>query len=331
MPVAQPSLFYGRRSDIQRIVTRIGAERPQSVSIIGGKAIGKSSLLNILAHSETKEQFISEPDRYLFGHIHLRERDDWVPEQFLRTLTDGLRRALIQHTDSAHLSLIAFFDDFDVITQNPDFPLTFFSFLRSMANTYNVAYVTSSSQSLQKLCVSKDVEESPFFNIFTNIVLKPLEEEAVRQWVTEGSSPSGVSLGGEADWVYAQAGGFPTLVRILCALLWERKQARGKLGDSDLEETETAFRERARDALESIWLELSERERALCAHLLTSQELDRPQSHLLRDLTRRGYVRESDDGHALFGKAFERLVADKTGVEIKSDRPQKRRWWSFGR
>lgn len=347
MPVTQPSCFYGRRSDIQRIFTRIGAEgRPQSVSIIGEKAVGKSSLLNILVHSDTKRQLLSEPDRYLFGNIHLRERDDWTPDQFLRALTGMLRaahtdlpeasdydgfRALIQHLDSGHLSLIAFFDDFDVITQSPDFPLTFFAFLRSMANTYNVAYVTSSSQSLQRLCVSKDVEESPFFNIFTNIVLRPLEEEAARQWVIEGSTPSGVSLSSEADWVYAQVGGFPALVRILCALLWEHKQAQGKLSDGDMEEIEAVFQEQIRDALESIWVGFSQREQELCAHLLTSRELDRPQMHLLRDLTRRGYVRESDDGRRLFGKAFERFVADKTGVEISRESTRKRRWWQFGR
>jgi len=53
--------------------------------------------------------------------------------------------------------------------------------MRSMANTYNVAYVTTSSETLQKLCVLKDVEESPFFNIFTNIALKPLSAAEVRQ------------------------------------------------------------------------------------------------------------------------------------------------------
>ena len=34
-PVSDPSIFYGHRGDIQRIYSRIGAERPQSISIIG--------------------------------------------------------------------------------------------------------------------------------------------------------------------------------------------------------------------------------------------------------------------------------------------------------
>jgi len=346
-PVTKPTYFYGQRNDIQRVFARIGATRPQSISILGEKAMGKTSLLNTLTNPETKEELLSEPDLFLFGHIHLRERDDWEPELFFRALTDALRvthrdlpsaskydefRALIQHLDSDGLSLVAFLDDFDVITQSQAFPLTFFSFLRSMANTYNVGYVTSSSESLQRLCVSKDVEESPFFNIFTNVSLKPLMEDAVRQWVIERSSPSGVSLNSEAEWVYAQVGGFPELVRMLCALIWERKNNKGKLSNSDLVEIETAFQEQERDVLNAIWGSLSPREQALCAHLLTSQELDRPQMHFVRELTRRGYLWKSEEGdYMLFGKVFEQLVANKTGVEIKSDGSQKRHWWRLGR
>ena len=346
IPVTDPARFYGHRSDIQRIITRIGADRPQSISIIGEKSMGKSSLLNTLTHPDTRAEYLSKPDAYLFGLIRLRERDDWTPNQFIQSFTTAVRkrhadvpeasaydgfRALIQHLDSEGLSLIGFFDDFDVITQNPDFPLTFFSFLRSMANTYNVAYVTSSSESLQRLCVSKDVEESPFFNIFTNIVLKPLEVNEVRRWVVEGSGSSGLSLNSEAGWIYAQVGGFPGLVQELCRLLWERKHARGKVNQSALAEVEAAFQEQAGDALESIWGGLSQREQELCAHLLTSSELDRPQTHLIRELTRRGYVQEAEGSYTLFGRAFERFVGDRMGIEISSDQPVKRRWWRFGR
>jgi len=138
-------------------------------------------------------------------------------------------------------------------------------------------------------------------------------------------------LTSEADWVYTQVGGFPALARILCELLWERKQAKGKLRDSDMEEVETAFHEQIQDTLESIWGAFSEREHSLCAHLLASTEVGRPQMSLARELVRRGYVRETDGGYALFGKAFERIVAEKTGVEIRQERPRKRRWWPFRR
>ena len=346
IPVTEPDRFYGHRSEIQRIITRIGADRPQSISIIGEKSMGKSSLLNVLSHPKAKARHLSKPDRCLFGLIHLGERDDWTPSEFLKTLTDTLRethpdipeaadydsfRGLIQHVDSAGLSLVGFFDDFDVITQNPDFPLTFFSFLRSMANTYNVAYVTSSSQSLQRLCVSKDVEESPFFNIFTNIVLKPLGEKEVNRWVIEGGNPSGLSLSSEMEWIYAQVGGFPGLVREMCRVLWDRKNIRAKVNNDDLKEVEITFQKEAKEALEAVLAGLNQRGQELCAHLLTSSELDRSQAHMIRDLIRRGYVHEVDEKYTLFGRAFERFVADRAGIEYNPHQHKKRRWWPFGR
>ncbi|HOT02427.1 MAG TPA: ATP-binding protein, partial [Acidobacteriota bacterium] len=41
--------FFGRRREVTRIFSRIGAARPQSVSVVGERRIGKSSLLNHIA------------------------------------------------------------------------------------------------------------------------------------------------------------------------------------------------------------------------------------------------------------------------------------------
>jgi len=307
--------------------------------------MGKSSLLNVLAHPETKRKNLPDPSRSVFALLHLRERDDWRPNTFFQALTRALRsehpdlpevsdydrfREVIRYLASEGFSMIAFFDDFDVITQSPNFPLTFFSFMRSIANTYNVAYITTSSQPLQRLCVLKDVEESPFFNIFTTISLKPLKKGEVQRWVVEESSRSGVSLAREAEWVYDQVGGFPLLVRLLCELLLDRKASRGKVGDSDLDEVSLRFQERIRDRFEAIWDGFSDSERSLCAQLLTSEEISRQQMYIARDLIRKGYVVESEGGYRLFGRTFEQFVADKVGVDLRKGRLSKRRrWWKL--
>jgi len=83
-PVLVPSRFYGHRMNIQKIYARIGASRPQSISIVGERKIGKSSLLNTLSHQDTKSQFLPEPEKYIFGHLHLRYRNDWKPDEFFR-------------------------------------------------------------------------------------------------------------------------------------------------------------------------------------------------------------------------------------------------------
>ncbi len=47
--------FFGRRrGEVARIFSRIGAARPQSVSVVGERRIGKSSLLNHIASPRSR-------------------------------------------------------------------------------------------------------------------------------------------------------------------------------------------------------------------------------------------------------------------------------------
>ena len=71
-------------------------------------------------------------------------------------------------------------DEFEAVTTNPNFSLEFFSFLRFLANHYNVAYLTSSARDLQVLCHTEEISDSPFFNIFSTMrltVFQPAEAE----------------------------------------------------------------------------------------------------------------------------------------------------------
>ena len=43
--IQDPKQFYGRRREMSRIFARIGVDRPQSISVVGERRIGKSSLL----------------------------------------------------------------------------------------------------------------------------------------------------------------------------------------------------------------------------------------------------------------------------------------------
>ena len=58
-PIKNPSQFYGREDEIRYIKDRILANNPQSVSIIGAKKSGKTSLLNYLHNKDTQKHFSS--------------------------------------------------------------------------------------------------------------------------------------------------------------------------------------------------------------------------------------------------------------------------------
>ena len=48
--------FYGRKRAVARVYSRISTTHPQSVSIVGPRRIGKSSLLNFVHQEENREK-----------------------------------------------------------------------------------------------------------------------------------------------------------------------------------------------------------------------------------------------------------------------------------
>jgi hypothetical protein len=224
-PVTDPADFVGQVSLVRRIYSRIGAERPQSVAVIGGSKSGKTSLLYHLAHPQVAAQYLRDSRSYVFFSFRaVREMTDdphsfldafakWVSPSAAGTTNryEGLR-ARIEELHDAGRRLVVFLDDFQFITSNERFPLEFFSFLRSMANNYNLAYVTTSFLELQTMCIVKEVQESPFFNIFTNLhlgMLSPAEARALLSRVascTEAAAERLVGWCGCSPYVVKRAG-----------------------------------------------------------------------------------------------------------------------------
>lgn len=189
-PVEKPEDFAGQHGLVRRIFSRIGAERPQSVAIIGGPKSGKTSLMNYLSNSMVSARYLDNPERYIFLSFCGDRNITADPGEFLFQFEQQLPHSTASGSNdyerigkqvyklhSQYRRLILLMDDFHYITSSERFPLEFFSFLRSMANIYNLAYVTTSLLELQKLCAMKEVEESPFFNIFTYMHLGMLNHK----------------------------------------------------------------------------------------------------------------------------------------------------------
>jgi hypothetical protein len=227
-PVSDPALFVGQTGIVRRIFSRVGADRPQSVAVIGGKKSGKTSLLAYLGHASVRGKLLEGAERYAFVSGCSACGPVAGPDAFLGEMHKILRpgtasggnayeavRAAVEEQHAAGKRIVVLLDDFHSITSDERYPLEFFSFLRSLANNYNLAYVTTSFLELQKLCVIKDVEESPFFNIFTNLslgMLSPADAERL----------AGMVLGGDgamARTVAAWCGGSPYAIKTAAAAL----------------------------------------------------------------------------------------------------------------
>jgi hypothetical protein len=158
--IRSPEQFFGRGKEVSRVLSRIGGQPPQSVSIVGERRIGKSSLLFHITWPEVRRRYLGQDDDLVMVFFDLQQLHDLPPEQFLLLLSDQVRKttgqmsgaaaggyqefqALLEQLASAGKRLVLLFDEFDAITSNPRFGKEFYSFLRSMANNQAVSYVTS--------------------------------------------------------------------------------------------------------------------------------------------------------------------------------------------
>jgi hypothetical protein len=222
-PAESPREFYGQQQVLRRIFARVGTERPQSVAVIGGAKAGKTSLLAAIAHPEVRGRYLGPEGRQVFCRLDSGNALYGDAASFLGgacALLSGNSgggnpyTALQEVVEARHARgelLVLLLDDFHLITGSPRFPLEFFSFLRSLANNYNLAYLTTSFLELQKLCVVKDIEESPFFNIFTNLSLGPLAEEEARRLLADSSGREAEQVRALAAW----SGGYPYVLKLV--------------------------------------------------------------------------------------------------------------------
>ena len=310
-PVAGPADFFGRKNIVRRIFSRIGAARPQSVAVIGGRKSGKSSLLTHLVNEQVRREHLPDASHYVFVSLPGVDDSKLDAPAFLSSLCDKLSvpkkegeseynrlQSRVEELHHAGTHLVCFFDDFHFITRNTNFPLEFFSFLRSLANNFNLAYVTSSYLELQKLCVAKDIEESPFFNIFTNIALglmEPAEARAMLSSLTGWPAPDIERL---TEWV----GAFPHVLKLLAEACPDGPPAE--------EQYEKILLPRLKQYFGDILGILPREALKPLKDLVKGKPADPRDAHYLKPLIRHHFLLDEDDSISFFSEAF-RLFTQK--------------------
>jgi signal transduction histidine kinase len=301
--------FYGRKQEIARLYTRIGAERPQSVAITGERRVGKSSLLWFLMQPENVTRYLPNPERAIFVLPDLQENREMTVEEFCAALlaplkermpdisSDGGYDALLnaaQQLDAEGLKLIVLLDEFESVTQNPNFDERFYSFLRSLANRYNVAYVTSSRRPLQQFCYSREISDSPFFNIFSSLHLRGFTEAEARELISAPSEAAGVPLEPYADFLLDVGGRHPFFLQIACSALFEYLQIGDELDYLGLAKVEARIMEEARPHFLYIWENMSDAERRVVRVIVEDKPTGQRERIALRGLIQQGYVIEDE-------------------------------------
>lgn len=212
-------MFFGRENELREIVVHASTN---SYAVIGGRRIGKTSLLNRLYHRRlpaagfcTVYQDCSSLRTFEdFFKCSIR---DWQPERPSRapkTFGELIRDMPVLD------KVIVLLDEADKLVpqdQKAGWPL--FSSLRSAINTGNIRIVLGGERTLRKALRNP---ESPLFNMVDEILLRPLDYEDTRELITRPMKQLEINLVDEdaiVDRIWEFTSGHPNVIQRLCSRL----------------------------------------------------------------------------------------------------------------
>jgi eukaryotic-like serine/threonine-protein kinase len=318
--------FFGRRQEIATIMSRVGADDPQSISIIGERRIGKSSLLRALLNQS--EAHLRRSDEYVFIYSDLQERLHGDATGFFAAIMKDVAlaryypqiaekpptyenfRKLAVNLSRSRIKLVLLLDEFDAITRNKNFGLEFFSFLRSLPNNYAVSYVITSAHDLLRYCHSEEIAGSPFFNIFHKMNLGCFPNTETMELITGPSQGTAHPLQPHAAFILKLAGCFPFFLQLACCSLFEYLQTHPSKEVPDWQLIRKRFYEEARDHFQYLWDHFPKRERIVCQKIIRHQEFEKSDLTFLDSLKQRGYIQETAEGVCLFSDVFRTFLEE---------------------
>ncbi len=242
-PVRSAPMFFGREHELREIVAFLNGN--QSVSIVGPRKIGKTSLLFHLQRREKWEYLGLHPNTLLAyldcevlnGGCHedifgafaaeisaVLDEHGLPPEPDLEAALNRPNRLsferAVRKLNQRDLRVALVMDEFERLSTNPNLDVNFFNALRSAAGRYQLAYITASAQPLIQLTYSgrsQEILSSPFFNIFAPLFLSMMPEAEARQAISGPAQAAWVGFPKNVeDFIYDLVGGHPLGIQIAC-------------------------------------------------------------------------------------------------------------------
>jgi AAA+ ATPase superfamily predicted ATPase len=326
--IREPKYFFGRKKEIKQIFATIGVLHPQSISVLGERKIGKSSLLYYILQSNKREQKLTHPEKYVFAFLDFQRYMDITIKEFWKMLYSELKEKLpgrigikpvenyetftdmVKILDDHGYKLILLFDEFDKILENKNFEVGFFSFLRSMAIRYDVAYIISTQKELLDLS-RNDLFGSPFFNIFTPIRLGLFQEDEALDLIICPSAEEGVPLRENKEFILKNAGLFPFFIQLLCHKLYRYKKKHNlKIDKEGYMQVLEEFRKEATSHFKHFWNYLSKEEKNVLVKIAKGRKIENEKKFVVEDLKQREYLISINGKNQIFSETFRQFILD---------------------
>ena len=325
--------FFGRTLELKRVYARLSATPPGSISIVGDRKIGKSSLLNYVYSRTNRQQHLEQPDKMVMVFLDLQQEKGMSRESFVRTLLgianlelrgrldvsdcahslDGIKD-MVQRLDAAGFRIAILLDEFEAVTTNPNFSLEFFSFLRFLANHYNVAYITSSARDLQVLCHTKEISDSPFFNIFSTMRLSVFQQAEAEELIRAPSERVGKPLAAQMAPILEMSGLFPFFIQMACSHAIEYLDEHPEAREPDFSDVRRRFYEEAKLHYRYLWDGFDPHQKNTVLRVARGKSMPDALKHVLDELERRHYVEKDLPKPRLFSTTFDEFV--RTEAEV---------------
>lgn len=307
-----PALFYGRRDLLQSIVQRVRAAVPQSVSIVGERRMGKSSLLAYFQAYATQHF----PDDVLIISLDLMKAYSRTRPGLMKALRRALTRLwrepwspaedgdlmafdfAVEELLAEGWQLLLCLDEVENLTERATEFNDVLEDWRACAQLGQIAIIAASAQPLADLCVAGGLT-SPFYNIFSQHRLGLLAPEEWQSLVSDHLPATPADLA----FIERVAGGQPFFTQMAASHLWEAHQS----GPVDHERLYSELWFQLKPHLNHLWRSLTSVEQTTLRRLMAGEE-PTPAPRLVAALERRGLVRA--------GQPFSQLFSEMIATEL---------------
>jgi hypothetical protein len=248
-PILDPRQFFGRKEEVRRIFTCL--RKPESVSIVGERRIGKTSLLKYIADPDIRKEHGLGPEESALVFVDFQELPSTAtPADFwARVLRDAgsqigdtelrseIERAIVErplgtqevgrfldNVTKQGQKVVLLLDELENTTQQPHFGRDFFDGLHHLASLRGLTLVTASNRDLVELGHTTEIISSPFFNIFSVVRLPLFTQEEAEELIRKYLSIANAGFDfepEEKEFAFAFSSGFPCFFQMACCALFE--------------------------------------------------------------------------------------------------------------
>ena len=158
------------------------------------------------------------------------------------------------------------------------------------------------------LCHTKEISDSPFFNIFSTMRLSVLLRSEAEELIRVPSEKAGRPLGPHTEEILSMAGLFPFFIQMACAHSFEFLEENPGARQPDFAAIRRRFYQEARLHYRYIWDNFDTHEQSAVLRVAKGQGIPDALKHVLQELGSRRYVEQEEARPRLFASTFEEFV-----------------------